>query len=351
MDLKRAQETNNHAIACLQAGLSTEAVKLWQSALNDLTAEQKPQDQAYQHTHSFSNNNNNAKKRYNIGSRSTPTAYVNDNSCYETEPCPKRRRRNTGTSTTTINASSSLPPQQQPASPPSSDYYSVPWCESAPIHIYDGLAPESFRRTQAESYLPMYDRAMLLSTSTTTASSSPDDNHGNLVTGIILYNLALTSHFCGLRDGRSSLLNTALILYEMSINSLMNDYRLSMLQRQGCCGGSDGSNNLEGGTTTLTTASTTKNHYVLVLLAAVYNKAQIHITLSHGKESRDLLGMIRAILQRTTATANNNSCGRCNTATGQIDITQIVGEDDLDFFTRNSTIYKPGNELAFAAAA
>jgi len=125
------------------------------------------------------------------------------------------------------------------------------------------LSEAMFPRPSSQSYLAMYDRALLISN---------HEQDRETVTACILYNMALANHARGLRYGRSSLLARALQLYKMSLDVL----------------------------------HPTSSGLDLLCLACFNNAAQIYSQLFHRDEMRQCLECMRQILGNVQGIRDND---------------------------------------------
>lgn len=144
--------------------------------------------------------------------------------------------------------------------------------------------------TEDDALVFMYTGALVL---------YPDVDDRELITGVVLYNMALVNHRRALKKGTTSLLAIALKLYGMAA-SLMADR--------------NNSDEIEG----------------LLLLAVYNNMAQIHSTSCSSLEMSHCLDKIRCLL-------------------ADISDDSLIDEDDYTFFFMNSSLQV--EELTLAPAA
>lgn len=150
----------------------------------------------------------------------------------------------------------------------------------------------SFNPTQNDDLIFMYTRALAL---------CPCEQNKELLSGVVLYNMALASHARAIQRGRSSLLEVALKFYSLAVTVVRS--------RKHDLTGSD--------------------HWVL--LAALVNMTQIHLTRFNSKEFNKCLDITRNLLLILDSTA------------------RAMDEEDFAFFCTNATFQIGGFTVAPAA--
>lgn len=163
--------------------------------------------------------------------------------------------------------------------------------DKPPISSVPIWTKDHFAQSQDETLIFMYDRALVLA----------HTNHcrGELLTGVVLFNMALASHARAIKRGTPSLLSTVLKLYSMAAGAIQNYNEVI-----------------------------TSDHWIL--LALYNNMAQIYLSQARCEELRKCLSNIQTLLaEESTA--------------------DVVDDDDYAFFFTNSML-QLGDFVAAPAA-
>jgi hypothetical protein len=158
---------------------------------------------------------------------------------------------------------------------------------SVPVHA---MTPSHFSTKEDAALVLLYNRAI---------SISPSEQDKELLTGVVLYNMALVNHCRAIERCSSKLLSAALNIYEMAATSMQDSMDQS--------GTGD-----------------------LLKMAVYNNMAQIHSVRFSTEDMFECLNMTRTFL----ATATNES---------------LVDDDDSNFFFTNTMLQI--EELTLAPAA
>jgi hypothetical protein len=141
---------------------------------------------------------------------------------------------------------------------------------------------ESFAQKHDNSLIFVYAQALVL---------APIDHHRKVLTGVILYNMALVNHARAIQKGKSGLLLAALKFYVMAV---------SIVQGQN-------------------DVADVKASSSLLLLALYNNMAQIYMSYSSSERMHQCLGSIECLLAADK-------------------IEEVIDIDDYTFFLTNSML-------------
>lgn len=266
MNTRPSIEINNKAVSCIQNGQSKEALELLRIVLADL------KDQ-------FAASDNNL---FPVSSSRCTVPVIDD---FSSTPCVRPYTHVDSTfelsRTASYNSYEHGPDAMMEAVQARSSIRPVPVLDD--ILLQQSIAKE-------ECALCIYDQALLVSL---------EEQDGEVITSVILYNMALVNHNRGIHRGRTSFLSKALRLYKMSLDILLK--------------------------------SDCRSHSIDILLLALFNNAaQIYSQLFDLEEMRQCLDCMREVLASDPQESSES--------------------DQLGVFFLN-TIFYPGEEFTLAPAA
>jgi hypothetical protein len=251
---------NNSAVAAMQQGRARESVELLREAIANL-------------------------KNHFVLSRS-PLSFPSSGGT----PLPHRRPR--------LVSDASIEPHSDLTNDEEDDCFSAmeiddkqnqPSLLSVPVHA---MTSSHFSTKEDDALVLFYNRAIII---------SPSEQDKELLTGVVLYNMALVNHCRAIKRNTSRLLTAALNIYEMAAASMQNSKDQS-------------------GTGDL-------------LQMAIYNNlAQIHSIRFSTEDMFECLSNTRTFLAATTDEREN-----------------LVDDDDSNFFFMNTML--KSEELTLAPAA